>query len=207
VQRNADGLQECTSSCRCCWLGAGSHASHASEASLGGAGWRVELHAGVLAGNTTQHRQRERHLQRLRGTATQIFACREPESQLAAWPCTSKGCARAGVGMAAAGSRAGRTASRSGIQAVVCSTMRAHQRPDDEDDADGAEGQRGGGAVGDGHSVEEGEGEQQRPAEQRSREQHVAHPGAAAKHLVLRPRHVARHACRVGGSCHESRTH
>ena len=68
--------------------------------------------------------------------------------------------------------------------------------PDDEDDADGAKGQRGGGAVHNGHGVQEGEAGQHGPAEQRRCQQHVAHPVGAPHHLVLHRRHIACHSCR-----------
>eukprot|EP00959_Pyramimonas_sp_CCMP1952_P339782 7115787-Pyramimonas_sp.AAC.2 len=60
-----------------------------------------------------------------------------------------------------------------------------HERPDEEDDDDGAKGQRGGGAVGDGHRVEEAEAQKHGTAEQRARHQHVAHPVLPAPHLLV----------------------
>mmetsp|Transcript_18486 Transcript_18486/g.45975 ORF Transcript_18486/g.45975 Transcript_18486/m.45975 type:complete len:697 (-) Transcript_18486:14-2104(-) len=58
------------------------------------------------------------------------------------------------------------------------------QRPDDQDHADGAEGQRRRGPVRDGHSVEEGEGDEHGAAEEAPRQQHVAHPVLTA-HLPV----------------------
>lgn len=58
------------------------------------------------------------------------------------------------------------------------------ERPDDQDNADGAERQGRCRAVHDRDSVEEGERRQHGAAEQRGRQQHVAHPVGAAHHLV-----------------------
>lgn len=49
------------------------------------------------------------------------------------------------------------------------------QRPQHEDDADGAEGQRCSGVVCNGHCVEEGEGDEHWPTEQGYSQQHIAH--------------------------------
>jgi len=71
------------------------------------------------------------------------------------------------------------------------------QRPDDDDDADGAEGQCLRAALHPGDGVQHAEHAQQRPAEQHRHQQHVGHPLPPAHHLVPNPRHVA---CMRGSS-------
>lgn len=55
------------------------------------------------------------------------------------------------------------------------SSWEGDERPDEQNDDDGPKGQRSGGTVEDGHRVQEGEGDEHGPAEQRAGQDDITH--------------------------------